>query len=62
MYAGGYKMNVLQKLRDSTLENKWEEITNMQQEGRGVLGVVLKVKIFVAEMEQDFRIARVEHM
>ena len=55
-------MNVLQKLRDSTLENKWEEITNMQQEGRGVLGVVLKVKIFVAEMEQDFRIARVEHM
>ena len=53
MYAGGYKMNVLQKLRDSTLENKWEEITNMQQEGRGVLGVALKVKIFVAEMEQD---------
>ena len=53
MYAGGYKMNVLQKLRDSTLENKWEEITNMQQEGRGVLGVAFKVKIFVAEMEQD---------
>lgn len=37
-----------QKLRDLTLENKWEEIADMREERGNAFGVVMHEKIFVA--------------
>ena len=44
--------------RFDTVENKWEEIKDMQEERGGAFGVAIQEKIFVAGGKYNFRVAR----